>query len=287
MPASQHPADREGARPQPPVFGFPERQRTAGPGTLAAALVAAGAVLVFGVQSSWGYAGLAGGVVLGLLVSAPLGRDLGLIALGLGIVSSVSMEADISWPHFFLMGAALVAAVTVPYAVHRLVLRDRAVRFPRRRGRPWSRLEWGWLAFVLVAAYLILPFYFIRSGTYLNWPAVESPSEIGRLLVGVNAVGIWDELFFICTVFTLLARHFAFWTANVLTSVIFVSFLWELGYQSWGPFLTIPFALVQAVIFTRTKSLPYTVTAHLLFDLIVFLAIVHAHHPGWLPVFVY
>ncbi|MCP3426162.1 CPBP family intramembrane metalloprotease [Rothia sp. AR01] len=285
MPLSQQPADDGVARA--PMFGHPAPQPTLGWGALSAALVAAGAVLVFGFLSPWGYAGLAGGVVLGFAVSRPLGRDLGLVVLGLAIISTTSMEADISWPHFFLMGAVLAAAVAVPYAVHRLVLRDHAIRFPRRQGRPWSRLEWGWLAFVLVAAYFILPFYFIRSGTYQNWPAVESPSEIGRLLVGVNAVGIWDELFFICTVFTLLARHFPFWTANVLTSIIFVSFLWELGYRAWGPLLTIPFALVQAVIFTKTRSLPYTITAHLLFDLVVFLAIVHAHHPEWLPIFVY
>ena len=83
-----------------------------------------------------------------------------------------------------------------------------------------------------------------------------------------------------------LRKHFSFWTANVFTTVIFVSFLWELGYRSIGPLLTIPFALVQAFIFTRTKSLPYTVTVHLLFDALVFLTIVHAHHPDALPIFI-
>ena len=34
------------------------------------------------------------------------------------------------------------------------------------------------------------------------------------------------------------------WLANLLQAVIFVSFLWELGYQAWGPLLTFPFALV-------------------------------------------
>ncbi|WP_291794520.1 type II CAAX endopeptidase family protein [Brevibacterium sp.] len=273
--------------PVAPLFGLPVPQRLLGPGGLAAALVAAGAVLIFALMSPWGYAPLLAGVALGFAASRPLGRDLGLIVLGLGIISTISVEADIAWPRYFLMGGVLTAAVVAPWLVHRFVLRDDAIRFPRRRGRRWSRLEWGWLAFVLLTAYFVLPFYFLRSGAYENWPAVTTPSEIGRLFVGVNAVGIWDELFFICTVFTLLARHFPFWTANVLTSVIFVSFLWELGYRSWGPLLTIPFALVQAVVFTRTKSLPYTITVHLLFDLVVFLSIAHAHHPDRLPIFVY
>ena len=59
-----------------------------------------------------------------------------------------------------------------------------------------------------------------------------------RLFIGVNAVGLWDELFFICTAFALFRRHFPLWQANILQATIFVSFLWELGYQSWGPLLT-------------------------------------------------
>jgi membrane protease YdiL (CAAX protease family) len=98
--------------------------------------------------------------------------------------------------------------------------------------------------------------------------------------VGVGAVGIWDELFFICTVFALLRRHFRFWQANALQAIVFVSFLWELGYQAWGPLLTIPFALLQGFIFMKTRSLAYVVTVHLLFDAVVFLVLVHAHNPG-------
>ena len=117
---------------------------------------------------------------------------------------------------------------------------------------------------------------------YLNWPVVDTPDLIARLFVGVGAVGIWDELFFICTCFALLRRHFAFWSANVLQAIVFVSFLWELGYQAWGPVLTIPFALLQGFIFMKTRSLAYVVTVHLLFDAVVFLVLVHAHNPGML-----
>ena len=223
-----------------PRFGQPTPFSTLSLGGLAAALIAIAAVLIFGFLTPWGYLPLIAGVALGFAASRPLGRDLGLVALSLGIVSTISVEANIEWPNFFLMGAVLTAAVVVPYIVHRALLRDDAIRYPRRRGEPWSKLEWGWLAFVLLAGWFILPRYFIHSGTYQNWPAVESPSEVGRLFVGVNGVGIWDELFFICMIFTLLARHFPFWTANVLTSIIFVSFLWELGYRSWGPLLHDP-----------------------------------------------
>lgn len=252
-----------------------------------AALVAASAFMLFGLENDFGYIPM----VLGLAVAFAFGKeftkDLFLIGLGLGIVSTISVKADISWGNIALMGFVLAAAVAVPYAISRWGFKDHAVRFPVRRGTPWSRLEKSWLLIVVVLAYLILPFYFITSGVYQNWPAVQTPSEIGRLFVGVNAVGIWDELFFVCTIFALLRRHFNFWTSNILMAAIFVSFLWELGYQSWGPFLTIPFALVQGWIFTKTKSLTYVVCVHLLFDLFVFLTIVHAHFPEALPIFIY
>ena len=252
-----------------------------------ALLVSGSAVLLFALESAWGYAPLLTGVALAWLLDRAFARDVSLIAAGMAVISLHSMRADLSWGNIAVMGAVLTAAVGVPYGLSRWVLRDHAVRFPFRRGTPWSTFEWVWLAAVLVLGWLILPRYFITSGVYRNWPAVTEWHEIARLFVGVNAVGIWDELFFMCVVITLYRRHFAFWTANVLQAIVFVSFLWELGYRAWGPALTIPFALVQGFIFTRTRSLTYVITVHLLFDLIVFLTIVHAHHREWLAMFWY
>ncbi|EPD86651.1 hypothetical protein HMPREF1529_00180 [Microbacterium sp. oral taxon 186 str. F0373] len=218
--------------------------------------------------------------------SAPsLARDLSLIAMGMLVVSSISLEAKLDTLSMLRFTLALGGAVALPYAVSRWVYRDRAIRFPWRGGGHWRGWQWGWLAAVLVLGWLILPFYFITSGVYRNWPVVDSPDLIGRLFVGVGAVGIWDELFFICTVFALLRRHLPDAAATLLQAVVFVSFLWELGYRAWGPVLTIPFALLQAVIFLKTRSLGYVVTVHLLFDAVVFAVLVHAHNPGLLDAF--
>ncbi len=260
-------------------------------GTAPALLVCLAAPAFFVLLLPWlGWLLLAAGVGAAWLmergrVRAPgpsLTRDLSLIALGMLIVSAISLEAkldDLSMLRFTL---ALGGAVVVPYAVSRWLYRDRAIAFPWRGGGRWRGWQWAWLGAVLVLGWLILPFYFITSGVYLNWPIVDTPDLIGRLFIGVGAVGIWDELFFICTVFALLRRHFADAAANVLQATVFVSFLWELGYRAWGPVLTIPFALLQAVIFLKTRSLGYVVTVHLLFDAVVFAVLVHAHNPGLL-----
>ncbi|MGI8393820.1 CPBP family intramembrane glutamic endopeptidase [Leucobacter sp. W1038] len=272
---------------------------------------------------------------------ASLLRDLSLIAIGLAIVRSIPLAAELDNLAFVRFTLALGGAVLVPYLISRYVYRDRATGFPWRGrqaasqsdvaargaahggsprseargggrlaasqsdvvargaahggsprseargggGGQWGLLHWGWLVAVLVLGWLILPFYFIGSGVYQNWPVVDSPELIARLFVGVGAVGIWDELFFICTVFALLRRHFPDWLANGLQAIVFVSFLWELGYRAWGPALTIPFALIQGWIFVRTRSLSYVVTVHLLFDAVVFAVLVHAHNPDLFAIF--
>ncbi len=277
-------------------------RRTWTPKLLPAALVCLAAPVLFVAQVVWlGWVVLAVAVASAVIVDRRAGvpivpdreatpvpsiaRDVFLIALGQFIVSLIPLKAELDDAAFVRFTLALGGAVLVPYLISRVVFRDRAIRFPWRGGGRWAWWQWAWLAGVIVLGWLILPFYFLTSGVYMNWPVVDTPDLIARLFVGVGAVGIWDELFFVCTVFALLRRHFPDLSANVLQTIVFVSFLWELGYQAWGPVLTIPFALVQGFLFLRTRSLWYVVTVHLLFDAVVFGVLVHAHNPGLVPFF--
>lgn len=253
----------------------------------AAFLVCFSAILLFAVHvRPLAYVPLVVGIALGLWADRALGKDLALIGIGLGIISTISLEAELSNARMLQFTLALGGAVLVPWALARYVVRHDAVKFPVATGQRWGRGQWAYLAIVVVVGYLILPPYFLGSGAYLNWPDLAGDQDIWRLFIGVNAVGIWDELFFICVCFALLCRHFSVWQANVLQSMIFVSFLWELGYREWGPLLTIPFALVQGWIFAKFTSLPYVVTVHLLFDAVVFAVLVHGHHPELFDIFV-
>lgn len=255
-------------------------------GVVAMVLVSGSAVPLIALQQTWlGLAVLAAGVGLSLVVDRVLARSLVPVGIGLVLLGSTSLEADLSDPGMVRFALILTAAVVVPTLLaRRFVARD-AISFPVR-GTPWTTSRWIYLGAVIVIGYLVLPFYFIGSGTYRNWPDVDGPNQIARLFVGVNFVGIWDELFFVCIVFTLYRRHVRLWLANLLQATVFVSFLWELGYRSWGPALTIPFALVQGWIFAATASLGYVVTVHLIFDAIIFMILVHAHNPELFNVFV-
>ena len=40
---------------------------------------------------------------------------------------------------------------------------------------------------------------------------------------------------------------------------------------------------MQGYLFARTRSLPYVLCTHLVFDCVLWLILVYAHNPGWLP----
>ncbi|MGD7705348.1 CPBP family glutamic-type intramembrane protease [Microlunatus sp. Y2014] len=273
--------------PGPEATGDEERPRFSR-ALIPAIGVSLSAFLLFGLQIGWpGHVLLVASLVLAFVFDRGLFKDLLLIGIGITIVSLTSVKADVSWDRFITIGTVLALAVSVPFLIDRFVYKRRAIRFPFRSGRKWTLVQKSYIGLVPLLGWLILPFYFIRSGAYLNWPRITDTSELVRFFIGVNAVGTWDELFFICTCFALLRRHFPVWQANLLQATIFVSFLWELGYTAWGPLLTVPFALLQGYIFTKTKSLTYVLIVHLTFDLVVFLAIVHAHNPDFFPFFLY
>jgi membrane protease YdiL (CAAX protease family) len=258
------------------------------PPLVPAALIAAAGFLLFGLEQRLaGYAVLALSLGASWLAGRGVIRDFGLLALGVTLISTVPITTDISFSHMMQMGAAMALAVGVPYTVSRFVLKDHAIRFPVLTGQKWDRTERWYLAVVVVIGYAVLPVYMIPSGVYQNWPAASDAGTIARLFLGTNVLGIWDELFFICTAFTLLRRHLPDWQANLLQAVLFTSFLWELGFHAWGPVLIYPFALIQAWIFSKTKSLSYIVSVHLLFDFVLFLVLVHAHNRYWVDIFLY
>jgi membrane protease YdiL (CAAX protease family) len=255
---------------------------------LPAALLSASGVALFGFEHDpAGYGLLALSLATAAFVDRELLQHLALIAAGLAIISLVPLNADLSLGHMALMGGALALAVLVPWLVSRFAYRESIIRFPVNTGRKWPLAAKLYLGGVVALGYLVLPVYLVGTGVYRNWPDASDPTIFWRLFLGVNAVGIWDELFFICTTFTLLRRHFPDWLANLLQAVVFSSFLWEIGYQAWGPLLTFPFALLQGYTFKLTKSLTYVVSVHLIFDFVLFLALVHAHNRDFLPIFLY
>jgi membrane protease YdiL (CAAX protease family) len=252
------------------------------------ALMALTGFLLFALELKLaGYGALAASLISAYFVDRALLRDLSLVAVGVFVISLAPINPSVETKNVLAMGPALVAAIALPYLISRRLYKNRVVEFPFHFKEAWTRNKWLYMTFVLVASFLLLPWYLITSGAYMNWPAADTTDTIFRLFIGTNVVGIWDELFFICIVLGVFRRHLPFWQANLLQAVIFTSFLYELGFTSFGPLLTFPFALAQGYVFKRSGNLFYVICVHLLLDFILFLTLIHAHNREFLPIFLY
>jgi len=213
-------------------------------------------------------------------------RHISLLYISLGLLGLIPITTDITNENFIRMGLVLLAALGLPFIVSRWLYKDKAIVFRWLHGRRWLKNEISYVLGTAIGAYLFLPFYLTSAGAYLNWGVDNTAESITRLFIGTNALGIWDELFFVSTVLGILRRYLPFWQANLLQAVLFTSFLFELGFTGWGPLVIYPFALSQGYIFRKTDSLLYVVTIHLTLDFFLFLALLNAHHPGLADIFV-
>ena len=210
-----------------------------------------------------------------------------LILIGMvGVLGVVPINTDISYSHTFIMGAALLLTIIVPYLVATKHFKEKVIIFPLSFGRKWYKREIAYVLFAGVVSYLILPFYLANTHSYLNWDVALDPGHIIRLFLGTNALGIWDELFFVGVCLALLRQHLPFIWANAAQAALWTSFLYELGFRGWGPFAIFLFAMSQGYIFKKRKSLLYIITVHLTIDFMLFLVLIHLHHPEHLRIFI-
>lgn len=249
-------------------------------------LTSLSAFMIMGVhQPLIGWPLLITTVVVTLIQPHPIRRHLPLVHIALIILGLAPINTDLDNTHMAIMGAAITLSVAIPYLISAKIYGDHLIKFPLSHRR-WDKAMFGYIGLTLALTYLLLPAYLVSTGSYLNWTVEGTAEGLTRLFLAVNAVGTWDELFFIATVLAVFRRYLPFWWANLAQAVIFTSFLYELGFREWGPLLTFPFAVLQGYIFKRTNSLDYVVTIHLALDLILYLALIHTHHPEWLNIFI-
>lgn len=204
-----------------------------------------------------------------------------LLYVSIALLGMTPITTDTSFGHMISMSTTLGLAVFLPYSIVRFFYREDTIRYGAFLTRKWTTWEKFWVGFVLVIGYCIIPYYLKDTLSYLNWTVTPGFSEILILFLGTNALGIWDELFFVNTVLQVLRKFFPFVIANTAQALLFTSFLYELGFRGWWPVMIFPFALAQGYVFRETKNLTYIIVLHLALDLILFLALIHLHYPEW------
>ena len=226
------------------------------------------------------------GVITLVFTAKDFRRNMSLVYGAMAILGLTEITTDVSYRHMAEMGGMLALAVAFPYLTSRFVFKDHAIRFPFHHGRRWSKLEIFYVLLAVAISYFLLPYYLIDTGAWMNWEVEEDLHQIGRVFIGTNGLGLWDELFFVNICLGVLRRYFRFAIANILQSILFTAFLYELGFTGWGPIMIYCFALLQGLTFRNSESLLYVIVIHLAIDFVLFLALVNAHQPQWAQVFV-
>jgi len=251
------------------------------------ALLCLSAILLIGLQlkpEAWLV--LSAGALTLLFCGKKFRNYLLLVYLSVVILGLTPITTEISWGHIAIMGTTLLAALFLPYAISHFLWKDRLLKFQFLSGQSWHRSEVIYILVTAALAYFLVPFYLKNTGAYLNWTVEPGASNILRFFAGTNLLGIWDELFFIGTVLSILRKFIPFGWANLAQATLFTSFLYELGFTGWGPAAIFIFALSQGYIYKKTESLLYIITIHLTLDFVLFLALLNAHHPTWVPIFI-
>ncbi len=234
----------------------------------------------------WVLLGLAA-IVPALFYKTAFGKHMLLLISMLLLLGLVPIDTTIAFKHVAIMGGLLVLTILIPYFVARDWFKDKLlISFPFRTGRRWYRKEIAYIVFAGTASYLLIPYYLGTTGSYLNWTVNLDPLYIFQFFLGTNGLGIWDELFFVGVCLALLRKHVPFIWANLAQATMWTAFLFELGFRGWGPFPIFFFALTQGIVFKKTKSLLYIITIHLTLDFILFLTLIHLHHPEYLRIFI-
>jgi membrane protease YdiL (CAAX protease family) len=250
-------------------------------------LLALTAVFLIALQMKplgWTFLGI--GLLLLLLCRPAFRRDILLIYISLALLGLTRIDTEVTLLHFGIMGFMLTMALLIPYFVSHYIYQDKAINYPFRMARPWSRTEIFYIFFALVVAYLVVPFMLLNTGSYNNWQVEPGWFYLTLFFIGTNTLGIWDELFFVNTTLGILQKYLTFNVANLLQAVLFTSFLYELGFRGWGFLVVYCFAFLQGYVYKKTHSLLYIITIHLIVDLVLYLALIYLHHPSWLPIFI-
>lgn len=212
-----------------------------------------------------------------------LGVLLGCVLL-LGITD---ITPDLSNENFIRLGIVFMLVLVVPLIVQRW---DDA-RIIRYRFKPvrWRKADVIYTVLSIPLAWVVLKGYawgnlaLFDNELFRQWsmPEEADAGEIRRLFIGINLVGIWDELFFINTGYALLRSLFTYRVANALQAVLYTAVLYDMAFVGLGFAVVYLFALTQGAMYEKSESLLWVLIVHLVVDYFLVAFIVQTYYPTY------
>ncbi len=214
-----------------------------------------------------------------------LQRNMGLLLGCIAVLAVAPIHTGLEPIHFATLGIPLLAVVLGPWLVlHRLAPDEARWRF---WPRPVHRRDVAYTLVSVPLAWAIIELYFFHLNPELptHWPLPPTwdAGAVRRLTLGINAVGIFDELFFINTCYVLLRQLFPARVANAAQAVVYTSVLYHMAFTGWGIVIVYLFALTQGVMYEKSRVLLWVLIVHLIVDMFLVLAIVGHAWPGRAP----
>ena len=212
-------------------------------------------------------------------------RNLGTLLGCVAVLAFSPIHTGLDTPHIVTLmlcfGTVLFGPVILMSRIAPDELRWRfwPVRFSKRD------LAYSVASIPLAWGVLNLYFFHLNPGLASHWtlPPAYDASAIRRLVVFINNVGIWDELFFINIVYALLRGVFPARIANPAQAVVYTSVLYDMAFTGHGVWIVYLFALTQGFMYEKSRVLMYVLLVHIIVDVFLVLAILQWHYPGHAP----
>ncbi len=216
-----------------------------------------------------------------------LRRRLGIL-LGCVLILGLSdINTTLTDDNFLRVGIPFTLVILLPPIIQRFG--DPGIIDYRFWPRVWRKHDVVYTIISIPLAWLVLKGYawgnqvLFDDELFRHWtlPEEADPAAIKRLFVGINLVGIWDELFFVNTAFALLRSLFNFRIANAMQAVLYTAVLWDMAFTGCGFFIVFFFAWTQGSMFEKSGSLLWVLLVHLIVDYILVALIVQTYYPDY------
>lgn len=216
-----------------------------------------------------------------------LRRRMGILMGCVILLGAIDINPSLSNQNFVALTIPFTLVIVVPAIIQHFG--DRGIIRYRFWPVHWRKQDVIYTILSIPLAWVVLKSYewgnleFFNNELFKQWymPPEADAGEIRRLFIGINLVGIWDELFFVNTCFALFRSLFQFRVANAMQAVIYTAVLFDMAFVGCGIFIVFIFAWTQGSMFEKSESLLWVLIVHLIVDYFLVAFIVQAYYPDY------
>ena len=234
--------------------------------------------------------GIAAAVCAWLVATDPEPKLRRRFAILLGCVvllGIIDINPSLSNENFLRLGIPFTLVIVLPAVIQHFG--DRGIIRYRFWPVHWRKADVIYTILSIPLAWLVLRGYewgnqvLFDDELFRHWTLPQEPDEgaIRRLFIGINLVGIWDELFFVNTCFALFRSLFAYRIANAMQAVIYTAVLFDMAFTGCGLVIVFLFAWTQGAMFEKSESLLWVLVVHLIVDYFLVAFIVQTYYPDY------